>query len=83
MAEPKANPMKEMVDVFVPIVSGEENTMFVGVNGKAWQIPRGKKVQVPKPVAEVIERSQRNDAKQMMYKQHLKDLYDKSQGAPK
>ena len=75
------NPMKEMVDVFVPLVSGEENTMFVGLNGKAWQIPRGKKVQVPRPVADIIERSQRNATAQHMYKQHLTEVYDKSRGA--
>ena len=74
------NPMKEMVDIFIPIVSGEDNTVFVGLNGKAWQIPRGKKVQVPKPVADIYERAQRNATKQHMYKQHLTEIYDKSRG---
>ena len=76
-----ANPMKEMVDIFIPIVSGEENTVFVGLNGKAWQIPRGKREKVPKPVAEIVERSQNNTTKQHMYKQHLTEIYDKSRGA--
>lgn len=77
----EANPMKEMVEIFVPLVSGEENSIFVGINGKGWTVPRGKKVQVPKPVAELIERSQKNANTQMLYKQQLEDIYNKSQGA--
>ena len=77
----EANPMKEMVEIFAPLVSGEENSIFVGINGKGWTVPRGKKVQVPKPVAELIERSQKNANTQMLYKQQLEDIYNKSQGA--
>lgn len=75
------DPMKEKVTVFVQMVSGEESSLFVAVNGKAWQIPRGKHVEVPKPVAEIIERSQRNNTKQLLYKQKLQESYAKSQGA--
>lgn len=54
----KPNLMEEMVEVFLPKVSGEENTVYVALNGKAWQIPRGKRTQIPKAVADVLERSQ-------------------------
>ena len=46
--------------VFLPRISGEENTVFVSLNGKSWQIPRGKKVEVPVAVARILEESERN-----------------------
>ena len=47
-----------MVDVFLPKVSGEAPFQYVAVNGKAWQIPRGKKVRVPAYVKDVLDRAQ-------------------------
>lgn len=49
---------EQMVEVFLPKISGEAPYQYVGVNGKAWQVPRGKKTQVPEYVAQVLERSQ-------------------------
>lgn len=46
--------------VFLPRVSGEENTVFVGLNGRSWQIPRGKKVEVPACVARVLDEAENN-----------------------
>lgn len=58
-AKTEAVPATEtMVDVFVPKVSGEAPFQYVAVNGKAWQIPRGKKVQVPAYVKDVLDRAQ-------------------------
>ena len=31
----------------------------MGLNGKAWNIPRGQKVEVPKPVADILYESER------------------------
>lgn len=54
-------PKKEnMVSVYVPKVSGEDPTLFVGLNGKSWSIPRGKRVEVPADVARIIEEAERN-----------------------
>lgn len=50
----------EMQSVFLPRISGEENTVFVGLNGRSWQIPRGKKVDVPVYVARVLEEAEHN-----------------------
>ena len=48
-------PKKEnMVSVYVPKVSGEDPTLFVGLNGKSWSIPRGKRTEVPADVAEIV-----------------------------
>ncbi len=37
----------------------EQNFAWVAVNGRAWQIPRGKAVQVPWFVAEELRRAAR------------------------
>lgn len=47
-AEPK------LVSVFVPKVPGEDPILWVGLNGKAWSIPRGKRTEVPADVAEIV-----------------------------
>ncbi len=45
----------EMVEVRLPKApKTEQNFQFVGVNGKTFQVPRGKSVKVPKPVAQVL-----------------------------
>lgn len=45
----------EMVEVRLPKApKTEQNFQFVGVNGKTFQVPKGKTVKVPKPVAEVL-----------------------------
>ena len=49
-----------MVSVYVPKISGEDPTLFVGLNGKSWSIPRGKRVEVPADVARIVEESERN-----------------------
>lgn len=49
------DPWKDMRDVFLPRQSaGNEPTMFVGVNGRTFLLPYGKKSTVPMPVYEVI-----------------------------
>lgn len=61
MAETKAitkNPMEIMETVFVPKIPGEADTVFVGLNGRSWTFPRGKSVQVPKPVADILRQQQ-------------------------
>lgn len=54
-----ADPMKELVSYHIPRMSGEDPTVWVAINGKAWQIPRGKTVQIPKPVADRLDAVQR------------------------
>lgn len=36
----------------------EQNFQFVAVNGRAFQVPRGKTVEVPKPIAVVLKYSE-------------------------
>ena len=46
------------VEVYVPRgAANEEQQLFVGVNGRSYLLPRGKKSLVPLPVAEELRRS--------------------------
>lgn len=50
---------EEMIEVRLPKApKTEQNFQFVGVNGRTFQVPRGKTVKVPKPVAEVLANSE-------------------------
>lgn len=47
------------VKMWVPKVpDGEEQVLFVGVNGKGYRVQRGKTVEVPEEVAEVLKNAQ-------------------------
>lgn len=54
------NNPETMKSVFLPRISGEEDTVFVALNGKAWQVPRGKKVSLPLALAQILEESEHN-----------------------
>ncbi len=57
----KSNPWKEMRSVRLPRGNKDEaRSEYVAVNGKSYQIPRGKTVEVPRPIYEVLMR--RNEA---------------------
>ena len=63
MAETKANkaatnPWDVMVEINIPkAMNGEPNYEIASVNGRVFKIQRGVKVEVPAPIAEVIEHS--------------------------
>ena len=68
------------VEVFVPRGSDREDpNLFVGINGVNYLIPKGKKSEVPKEVAEELERS--NMATQQFYDttDNLKGIKEKQQ----
>lgn len=57
--EVRRDPMKEMVDVFLTKGGpGEANFQFVCLNGVPFQVPRGKRVSVPRPIYEILARSE-------------------------
>lgn len=62
------DPMKEMVTVRLPRATGdEENSVFVGLNGKGYRIERGVPVTLPKPVADILETSERAKERQAAF----------------
>ena len=76
-------PKKEnMVSVYVPKISGEDPTLFVGLNGKSWSIPRGKRVEVPADVARIVEESERNAQIADEYSDGKRKEMDIIHGAP-
>ena len=60
MADPKmTKPKPDMVQVRLPRKgANDDNFELVGLNGKMWQIPCGKPVEVPKPIYELLMRQQ-------------------------
>lgn len=68
------DPMKEMVSIFLPRATGnEENFLFVALNGKGYTIMRGQHVQVPKPIADIVAESERQRDRQITYIDMLKE----------
>lgn len=59
MAATAKDPMSVKERVFIPKAAGEEPCVLVGLNGKNYNIPRGKQVEVPKPVADILYQSEK------------------------
>lgn len=50
----------DLVEVYIPKGSPKDDpNLFVGINGKNWLLPRGKKSMVPPEVKYEIERAHR------------------------
>lgn len=52
-------PQDNTVELMLPLVPGEPDTIFVGLNGKGYTIQRGETVRLPKAVTAIIQDSQR------------------------
>ena len=58
----------EYVSVPLPRATGkEEDSLFVGLNGKGYTIRRGISVRVPRPVWEILAESQRQQLRQQEF----------------
>lgn len=58
----KAAPAEKMVKItLMRDNKNYQGDVFVGVNGKTWQIQRGVEVEVPDYVAEVLRNSMKQD----------------------
>ena len=54
------NAFAVMKTITLPRAGGtEQQSVFVCVNGRTFQVPRGKAVEVPEPVYEVLENARR------------------------
>lgn len=70
-AEPAYNPWNDRVPVFLAkATDGDQQFVFVCVNDKGFQVPRGKRTLVPRPVYEVLTRSE--------YAQQITESYDEA-----
>jgi hypothetical protein len=56
--------LKKLKTIFVPYAkAGEEQKLFVAVNGRTYSVPRGKNVTLPKYIADTIEHALKMEAK--------------------
>jgi hypothetical protein len=58
---------KGTVKIKVPLVRGENEDLWVAVNGRSYLIKRGIYVDVPAAVAEVIQHSEEMEARAIEY----------------
>ena len=73
-SEPNEQILEQYVTIVVPRAMGKApQVVYVAVNGKVWNIPRGKPVTIPKYVAIVLEQQQRAQAR---YEQDVSESYD-------
>lgn len=67
------NPMTDLVTVTLPRATGKEETeLFVALNGKGYIIKKGIPVRVPRPVADIIEESERHRRRQDAFRESLR-----------
>lgn len=57
-AKAETDPWRERVSIMVPrAANGEENFIIAQLNGRNFKIKRGVQVEVPKPIAEMVQKS--------------------------
>ena len=53
------DPWKDMREIMLPRAgNNEQQFQYVGVNGRTFQVPRGKRTEVPRPVYECLMEAQ-------------------------
>ena len=77
--DPKDPNIAQRVKIRVPVdrVNAGNTTMVVGLNGVFYTIQRGKDVEVPKAVADIVRHSLEQDDKAVQYMESLP-----TEGAP-
>lgn len=56
------DPWQEKVPIRIPLAArGEENFITASVNGRVFKIRKGETVEVPKPIAEVLQQAEDAD----------------------
>lgn len=58
----KKETLEETRVIMLPLTREKQDDVFVGVNGRTWQLKRGVQIEVPLCVAEVLDNSQKMDA---------------------
>ena len=63
----------ETVRMTIPYVEGEDTEETVGINGKMYKIQKGKTVDIPLPVAKVLDCSSEQTMAFQEYKESIKN----------
>lgn len=68
-----AKDTEKKVKIRLPLIPGAEKqeALFVGVNDREWVIPRGKEMEVPECVVEVINHSEEMQIQAALKRQEL------------
>lgn len=75
---------EEMVMIRLPLDKHHKKDLFVGVNGRTWQIQRGVNVMVPLCVKEVIENSEAMQNEALAYEEAMQaELENMARGVVK
>lgn len=77
MAAKETNPVtapgkEKMVTIRLPISKEDTRPVYVRVNGRKFGIPRGKAVEVPECVAEVLEHSEEQMLEAIRYSEEAR-----------
>lgn len=73
----QADPWEQTMPVFIPrAMAGEQKFVMVGVNGRRYQVPRGKQVEVPLPLYERIMIMLEMENKAIEYQEKLRQDAD-------
>lgn len=81
-AAPKeeAAPKEKMVTIRLPLTKDDTRPVYVRVNGRKWGIPRGKKVEVPECVAEVLDHAEAQMLEAIQYSEAAQNSTGKDLG---
>ena len=81
-AEVQRDPWETMMPVHLPrATQGEDKYLYVGVNGRGMQIPKGKQVEVPLPIYERIQIMQAMQDEDAEYRESIPNDYAKQSAA--
>jgi hypothetical protein len=67
--------MEELVTIKIPLTKDMQDDVYVNVNQKNWLIKRGEFVQVPRYVAEVLERAEDAERQSILFQEANKKSF--------
>lgn len=65
---------EKLVTIRLPLTKEDTRPVYVRVNGRKWGIPRGKKVQVPECVAEVLDHAEAQMLEAIRYSEKMQEV---------
>jgi hypothetical protein len=75
--KPETKPTEKMVTIRLPLTRTEKDDVYVSVNNRTWLIQRGKDVQVPECVAEVLQHQEEMLEQAMLYEEKVAQKAEK------
>lgn len=63
----------DLVEVYIPRGTHSEKSIFVGINSRDFLVPLGKRVKVPRPVAEILHEMQDREEELRNMRENIPD----------